>query len=53
MLWHRCSDPAAWLDVHGQDTDWIHPRYREVVDGEDPGLQTGSRQHEPRGQPTG
>lgn len=27
------DDPAAWLDVYGDDLAWIHPRYRRD-DGE-------------------
>lgn len=27
-LWTGLSDPTTWVDAHGDDLAWVHPRYR-------------------------
>jgi hypothetical protein len=34
--WDYVDDPAAWVDAYRDDLDWVHPRYRWVLDA-DPG----------------
>lgn len=31
-LWRRVGDPAAWVDAHCEAVDWVHPRYRWVLE---------------------
>lgn len=35
-LWRRAGDPAAWVDANRERVDWVHPRFRWVLelDGE-------------------
>ena len=33
-LWNRLSDPATWVDAHANDLEWVHPRYRWVLDAD-------------------
>lgn len=30
----RSNDPTAWVVARGDGIDWVHPRYRWVLDGE-------------------
>jgi hypothetical protein len=32
--WNRLGDPTAWVDARGGDLDWVHPRYRWVLDAD-------------------
>jgi hypothetical protein len=32
--WNRLGDPTAWVDARGDDLDWVHPRYRWVMDAD-------------------
>lgn len=34
QLWNRLSDPTTWVDAREDDLDWVHPRYRRVLDGD-------------------
>lgn len=34
-LWQRLGDPVAWIDAHSEGVNWVHPRYRWVLDLED------------------
>ena len=32
VLWRRVCDPAAWVDANAESVDWVHPRYRWILD---------------------
>lgn len=32
MLWRPISDVVSWVDAHREELDWIHPRFRRVLD---------------------
>ena len=32
VLWRRVCDPAAWVDANVDRVDWVHPRYRWILD---------------------
>lgn len=31
-LWGRLGDPTAWVDANVERVDWVHPRYRWILD---------------------
>jgi hypothetical protein len=32
--WDYVDDPTSWVDAYRDDLDWVHPRYRWVLDSE-------------------
>ncbi len=35
VLWERASNPAAWLDAHRDNVDWVRSEYEWVLEMED------------------
>jgi hypothetical protein len=32
VLWERVCDSTAWVDANVERVDWVHPRYRWILD---------------------